>query len=95
MKSIPLPVIVPRKKPQVKILYIPYGEYIELEWYKFGVGHFYVERYKEKQRIKLVNNLNRHSNYAAEILLKYYLGTLPRNHQFSIEEFEFVYIKGD
>lgn len=83
-------------KPQVKVLYIPYGEYIELYWYKFGVGHFYVERYKEKRLISLVRTLNRYSksNYS-ESLLKYYLNNLPRNHEFSLEEFELIYVPGD
>ena len=83
-----------RKKPQVKILYIPNGEYLTWPiWFKFGVGHFYVERYKEKRIKALAAGFTRYST--VERFHKYLDKTLPLNHVFGVEEFELIYISGD
>jgi len=91
----PIKMIPEKNKPQVKVLYIPNGEYITMYWwFDFAVGHFYVERYREKKLTKLVNTLNNFLRYEGTV--KYISRVnLPIDHNFSIEEFELVYIPGD
>lgn len=80
-------------KRTLQILYIPNGEYIypPKRFYKFGVSHFYVERYREKQIKKFANLCSFWST--RETRKDFWSSNLPKNHEFLECEFEFMLIE--
>ena len=78
-----------KKKIKLKILYIPNGEYVECPFFEFGIGHFYVERYKEK-RLKF---LAQRCSELSRSYHKHFDENLPKNHDFYPSEFELILVE--
>lgn len=82
---------IPSIKRELKILYIPNGEYIvpNFPFAHFGLSHWHVIAYRKKVINKFVKLCSELSTWGRP---PEWFGDLPRNHTFDISEFEFIFI---
>ena len=78
------------RKRELKILYIPNGEYIypPNSITHFGLSHWHIDVYKErtiKKFIKICSNISKWARVPG------WFADLPRNYVFDINEFEFIF----